>query len=559
MRFSGRFLLLLTALSLTACSGDGPLRPSPSSEIAPAAVLQTYGGQPPSGWLRPYALHASPADGSMFVFNVAQPAEPTIDHLDASGRRIGSWPVQGTITDLDMNADGLVYALTSESSLLIYSQNGSLVGNLPLSPHMESTDRVRSLVVDDSSGDVFVLTQQKILHLSSDGSYVGDESGWNGWLLDITLGADGNVAALNEGTHSIDSLSPTGAVVRSVPMPAGTYGSWIVGADDGYFLLTGRGDLFFVDLTGHLRFQGGLDSHGYHYVFDPSGMALASDGTLLVADLQGGRISRFSVSLMFLGELRPEVPAEGTLYVPSAQWGPDGSVYLMDLGLGRVVRYDAQGRALVAWGENGERMGQFGSSARIEAAPNGDMYESDERRIQRFSPSGELTAVWPTKGARYLAVTGDGTVAVAEGRSLYLFRSDLAPIGRVEASPYTGSLLFRSILDLAGGPADWVYVLDSYYWHVIAVDRTGAVKRQVRIRPRSGSTFSFRLEVGPRGTIYVSNVTSGTVDVYDPEGRFAGTWTETALSLDVDASGNILAAEGRLGTRSFSPIPLPGD
>jgi DNA-binding beta-propeller fold protein YncE len=100
---------------------------------------------------------------------------------------------------------------------------------------------------------------------------------------------------------------------------------------------------------------------------------------------------------------------------------PGGAFYVSDgYRNSRVVKYAADGRFLLAWGEKGSGPGQFDLPHGIALDRSGRVYVADRgnARVQIFDPSGRYLAEW--KGAGYgrpfdVAVVRDGSVVIADG------------------------------------------------------------------------------------------------------------------------------------------------
>jgi tripartite motif-containing protein 71 len=149
-----------------------------------------------------------------------------------------------------------------------------------------------------------------------------------------------------------------------------------------------------------------------------SGVAVASDGTLYVADKHNHRIQRFSATGQFLGKWGSEGSGDGEFSGPGdVAVAPDGTVYVADTGNFRIQRFSPTGQFLGKWGSSGTGDGQFVSPSGVAVAPDGTVYTGDYviHRIQRFSATGLFLGAWGgLAGPTGLAVAPDGTVYVAD-------------------------------------------------------------------------------------------------------------------------------------------------
>src|SRR6266478_6632219 len=189
-------------------------------------------------------------------------------------------------------------------------------------------------------------------------------------------------------------------------------------------------------------FEGGKGA-GKGEFDSPTGIAVDPSGNILVADTNNGRIEKFSSTGAFLsiigmkgsghGQLgEPNgiaVDRAGNIYVAEvgsnhrvqklapdgtfiAEWkgpdagfygprriaiGPDDSIYVVDQGHTRIVKFSPDGQVLSSWGSKGTGDGQFNdpTSVAIDSA-SGKVYVADpiNRRIQVFDPNGKFLSKW---------------------------------------------------------------------------------------------------------------------------------------------------------------------
>jgi len=175
----------------------------------------------------------------------------------------------------------------------------------------------------------------------------------------------------------------------------------------------------------------------------PRGLTIDPSGNILVSDSNNGRIQKFSPTGAFLeiigkaGPQRLKAPdgiaadKNGFIYVADAgnqnvqkltlkgdfvaQWkgpdpgfygprdvaiGPENSIYVVDQGRTRIVRFRSDGTILQVWGSTGNGDGQFRdpSSVAIDER-NHRIYVADpgNQRIQVFDLDGKFIMKWPVE------------------------------------------------------------------------------------------------------------------------------------------------------------------
>lgn len=112
----------------------------------------------------------------------------------------------------------------------------------------------------------------------------------------------------------------------------------------------------------------------------PGGLAIGKGGRVYVADQTNRRVQAFDRDGKFLlkwGEYGvKEGQFGGNVSAKSRVGGPqflaidkDGNVYTTEGSVGRVQKFTADGKFLLAWGDNEDRAGSFGG--RWEGRPNG--------------------------------------------------------------------------------------------------------------------------------------------------------------------------------------------
>jgi DNA-binding beta-propeller fold protein YncE len=189
-------------------------------------------------------------------------------------------------------------------------------------------------------------------------------------------------------------------------------------------------------------FEGGRGSGKGEFDL-PLGMCIDGNGNILVADTGNGRIEKFSPTGSFLSVIASKgsghgqlgepngiaVDRSGNIYVAEvasnhrvqklapdgtfiAEWkgpdagfygprriaiGPDDSVYVVDQGRTRIVKFSPDGHVLSSWGSKGSGDGQFNDPTSVAVdSTSGKVYVADptNKRIQVFDQNGKFLTKW---------------------------------------------------------------------------------------------------------------------------------------------------------------------
>lgn len=213
---------------------------------------------------------------------------------------------------------------------------------------------------------------------------------------------------------------------------------------------------------------------------EPWGIAVAQDGSVLVADTWNHRIQRFDAKGKFLTEWGYFGQAEQ----PDAFWGPrdvavdsKNQVYVTDTGNKRVVIFDLDGNYITQFGTAGMEKGMLDEPVGIAVEPDGNVYVADtwNQRVQVFVPDSTgrsyfSSIEWEiggwygqsTDNKPYLAVDGYGNVYVGdpEGYRVLVFDS-LGDFKYTWGAYSAGIDGFGLVSGIAAAPDGTVWVSDA--------------------------------------------------------------------------------------------------
>lgn len=120
----------------------------------------------------------------------------------------------------------------------------------------------------------------------------------------------------------------------------------------------------------------------------PFGVTVGPDGYVYVTDVGHSRICKFTST----GTLVSTIAASGFRCVVS----PGGDVYVADTFNFRVEQFTGSGALVRAWGSQGSGPGQFQSPIGIALDSSGNVYvvEDENHRVQKFDATGNYLLQW---------------------------------------------------------------------------------------------------------------------------------------------------------------------
>ena len=201
------------------------------------------------------------------------------------------------------------------------------------------------------------------------------------------------------------------AELKSLPPAATTMFEGGHGSGNGQFdsprgITTDAAGNFFISDTGNGRIEKfsptgafittfGSKGSGYGQLGDPNGIVVDRGGNIYVAEASNHRIQKISPEGNFIADWKgPEPGFYGPRKIDIAS---DQSLYVVDQGHTRIVKFDPNFKTLATWGTKGKGDGQFDdpTSLTVDRA-SGKVYVADPRnhRIEVFDGNGKFLANW---------------------------------------------------------------------------------------------------------------------------------------------------------------------
>jgi DNA-binding CsgD family transcriptional regulator/DNA-binding beta-propeller fold protein YncE len=279
-------------------------------------------------------------------------------------------------------------------------------------------------------------------------SYTGAAPGQFSRPQSVAVGDDGFIYVADTENFAIKKIDPkrriitviAGGIARGDFVDGGDALSTPIGSPTGLAIAPG-GALFFAngDLIGRVDTDGTVHLVAAHPLRQPVAVALASDGTLFIADRAGNRVWRRSPGgdmavvagtgdLGFGGDGASALDAQ--LDHPMAVASDAaGDVLIADEGNNRIRRVDALTNVITTIAGSAEIYGFGGDGGAadrallslplgVAVAPNGDVYISDtgNDRVRRVGKNAKIATVVGAHGELY----GPGGLAISSSGDLYI-------------------------------------------------------------------------------------------------------------------------------------------
>jgi sugar lactone lactonase YvrE len=139
----------------------------------------------------------------------------------------------------------------------------------------------------------------------------------------------------------------------------------------------------------------------------PGGLALDKEGLLYATHMMKHKVAVYDQTGRRVREFGKQGTAPGEFQQPGGiSFGPDGSVFVADQVNRRVQRLTPQGKPQSAWGSYGIKPGQFGGNVTAPSRVGGPHFlafnsrgqiyttEGSVGRVQKFSADGRFVLAW---------------------------------------------------------------------------------------------------------------------------------------------------------------------
>jgi DNA-binding beta-propeller fold protein YncE len=235
-------------------------------------------------------------------------------------------------------------------------------------------------------------------------------------------------------------------------------GVTINSAGEIFIFHRGERPIIAMDKSGKLLRTFGEGTKSAH------GLRCDSADNIWATDVVNHTVTQFAPDgkvLLTLGEKGVEGEDEKHFNKPTdIAFAPNGDFFVSDgYGNSRVVKFDKNGKFLLAWGKKGTGEGEFNTPHAVRLDSKGNLFVGDREndRVQVFDQNGKFIRSFGGFAPFGLFITPDDTLFVADGRAHHVMKMNLE--GKI--SETIGKL----------GPEPGHFFLP----HGITVDKDGAI------------------------------------------------------------------------------------
>lgn len=273
---------------------------------------------------------------------------------------------------------------------------------------------------------------------------------------------------------------------------------------------------------------------------NPKNIAIDPRGNLYVADSDNGRIQKFDASGKFLLQWGTKSP-ENQIGQPGAfnqPWGiatdKDGNVYVADTWNHRIQKFDANGKFIKTWGENGDTRGiaqdqptKFYGPRGIVLDAQASVYVTDtgNKRVLKFTSNGDPLGQYGGLGTDNgmfqepvgIASDAQGNIFVADtwNQRIQKFDKNFNFVAQWPVVAWDSQSVVNKPF-LAVDPDGNVFVTDPEAHRVVKFTNDG--KLMAVFGQRGGDLASFNLPTGlafdAQGNLYVADSGNNRILVF---------------------------------------------
>ncbi|MBF0499345.1 MAG: hypothetical protein HQM09_04395 [Candidatus Riflebacteria bacterium] len=539
---------------------------------------------------RPALYQSGDATDTLVFRYVVQAGDFTnhLDYLSSTSLTLNS----GTIADpvgnaaaLNLPGPGASGSLGANGSLAIngvisYTFSGHLgAGKNSWYTGMRLTGSFTGVAIDPSGNSYVIDTSGSQIFKLSPAGTVLNSFGTNGTgdgqfdtPKGIALDSSGNIYVADTQNSRIEKFTSTGVFVTK-------WGGTPGGSDDGDLSLPegiaidGSDNVYVAD-TQNCRIQKftasgtfvakwGIQGSADGLFFFPSGVTVDGSGSVYVADTQSNRIQKFTSAGVFTSKFGASGSGDGQLNGPEGiAVDASGTIFVADTGNHRIQKFSSAGTFVTKWGTNGTADGQFVSPSKVAIDISGNVYVGNNMRIQKFSPTGTLSAIWGNgisngmlQNPYGVAIDNSGNIYVADtsNNRIQKFSSTGAFVTKWGING-TGDGEFDNPNGVSVDGSGTVFVADTNNHRIQKFTSDGTFVSKFGTNGSGDGELNSPSSIAfdTAGNIFVADSLNYRVQKFSSSGLFVAKWGtegaadgqfESLSGIAIDGAGNVFVAD----------------
>ncbi|MCX7088261.1 MAG: NHL repeat-containing protein [Methylococcales bacterium] len=499
------------------------------------------------------------ADGSVWVVD-----NSFLSHFSSEGGFIDHFRHGhgGNDSPIQLAKDGSIYFLVGDSAITHFNADGLILGDFQ-SPYVS----LKSFTLA-SDGALWLVNQfGRAEYISANGSSIVDPLGIIYGITAFQFAADGSLWLITSyGDNTIKHLSATGQTLAEFGSKGSANGqfnapSQITPLADGSVWITDTGNNRFQHLTATGQFItqikstgtdiGTLDTAGHFQA--PSGIAVATDGSLWVSDKGNKRMQRISATGDFIAQFSTLGNSRGSndYLLPKVAPTEDGSLWLWSSGsTGRIEHRTADGTFIAGIPYSG------GSVNGIAADGKGGIWVTNGNGslIHYNAIGSQIASNTDIDTVAGISVAADGSVWLAQGgqHTIAHYNADASLIGQysngvkvaygtrgtVGAAPRQ----FNTPHDIAIAPDGSLWIADTGNNRIQHLNTDGSFIAQYGSLGSGAGQFKGPegIAVAKEGSVWVVDTGNNRIQKFVAQSSAAADYNDKQLLLsihDVDVKG----------------------
>ena len=561
-----------------------------SETIYPPAFASSFGSEGAGNgqFKRPQGV-ATDASASVWV---ADKNNGRIEKFSASGTFIAAYGSKGSGNGqfngpwgIAINqSTGNVYVADTENNRIVeLSSSGAFIANFGTTGAGTLKEPIG--VTIDPGGGVWVTdwAHNRVVKFSAEGAFVGEMgslgsgSGQFNGPTGIAI-SEGSIFVVDAGNSRIQRFSLSSGVYEGQFASKGT-GAGQLESPSAIAANPTTGNLYVTDTYNYRvqefspagRFLTSWGTWGpTHALSYPTGVAIASNGTLYLSDQSANKVSSWTppeagaAHLSYGSQFGSSGSGSGQFSTPIASAiDGQGYIWVSDYGNNRIEKFSPKGSFIASYGSAGSGNGQFSGPGGIDINQStGDVYISDagNHRIEQLSSTGTFIRTFGTSGAGELTRPGGlkidsaGNVWVPDmsANKIVKFSSTGAFIATY-GKEGSGEVQFKQPTAIAFSGEN-LYVSDTGNHRIQELSKTATFIRQWGIEGEgSGELYAPEgIAADAAGHLYVVDNGASHVEEFNPNGGYLASFAtkgsgegqlKAPIGDSIDAAGDMYVVD----------------